>query len=187
VDDSRSKYRKDDATSSGSVQQKGESSNAGPLMLSSLLLRLTSIAPISSASALQTQKKVYSQHKIRQSDTERTLDSMIPLTQASRISSDPAIAVSEEDAASEKTRFKEITESACYLTSVMNLRKELVAGKHSSAKAYSSIDDADVTLHLGLTEIIQKHIFVGIVDLDKCLSLVQHEAKLYLVNHESLA
>ena len=38
-----------------------------------------------------------------------------------------------------------------------------------------------------LTEIIEKHIFVGIVDLTKTLSLLQHSTRLYLVNHCSLA
>lgn len=38
-----------------------------------------------------------------------------------------------------------------------------------------------------LTEILEKHIFVGIVDLDRCLSLLQHSTKLYLVNHGALA
>jgi len=38
-----------------------------------------------------------------------------------------------------------------------------------------------------LSEILEKHIFVGIVDLDRCLSLLQHSTKLYLVNHGALA
>ena len=38
-----------------------------------------------------------------------------------------------------------------------------------------------------LTEILEKHTFVGIVDLPRSLSLVQYSTKLYLVNHGSLA
>jgi len=38
-----------------------------------------------------------------------------------------------------------------------------------------------------LSEILEKHIYVGIVDLDRCLSLLQHSTKLYLVNHGALA
>lgn len=38
-----------------------------------------------------------------------------------------------------------------------------------------------------LSEILEKHIFVGIVDLPRSLSLVQYSTKLYLVNHGSLA
>jgi hypothetical protein len=40
---------------------------------------------------------------------------------------------------------------------------------------------------IDLTEILEKHSFVGIVDLDRCLSLLQHSTKLYLVNHGALA
>ena len=38
-----------------------------------------------------------------------------------------------------------------------------------------------------LTEIIQKHVFVGVVDLFRELSVVQVSKKLYLVNHGALA
>lgn len=37
-----------------------------------------------------------------------------------------------------------------------------------------------------LAEILQKHVFVGVVDLGRCLSLIQHAKKLYLVNHGAL-
>jgi hypothetical protein len=39
----------------------------------------------------------------------------------------------------------------------------------------------------GLHEVLEGHVFVGIVDLDRCLSLVQHSTQLYLLNHGSLA
>jgi len=38
-----------------------------------------------------------------------------------------------------------------------------------------------------LTEILENHSFVGIVDLDRCLSLLQHSTQLYLVNHGALS
>lgn len=38
-----------------------------------------------------------------------------------------------------------------------------------------------------LCEILENHIFVGIVDLNRTLSLLQHSTKLYLVNHGALA
>ncbi|KAF7323905.1 DNA-mis-repair domain-containing protein [Mycena kentingensis (nom. inval.)] len=41
--------------------------------------------------------------------------------------------------------------------------------------------------HKQLSEILEKHTFVGIVDLHKCLSLIQHATKLYLINHGALA
>jgi DNA mismatch repair protein MLH1 len=40
---------------------------------------------------------------------------------------------------------------------------------------------------LELTEILQKHVFVGVVDLFRELSVVQVLKKLYLVNHGALA
>lgn len=41
--------------------------------------------------------------------------------------------------------------------------------------------------HRQLSEILEKHTFVGIVDLDKCLSMIQFSTNLYLVNHAALA
>ena len=40
---------------------------------------------------------------------------------------------------------------------------------------------------LDLTEIVEKHIFVGIVDINCCLSLIQYSTNLYLANHDALA
>lgn len=40
---------------------------------------------------------------------------------------------------------------------------------------------------LELTEIVEKHIFVGIVDINRCLSLIQYSTNLYLANHDALA
>lgn len=37
-----------------------------------------------------------------------------------------------------------------------------------------------------LTEVLQKHVFVGVVDLFRELSVVQVSKKLYLVNHGAL-
>lgn len=44
-----------------------------------------------------------------------------------------------------------------------------------------------IEVYTVLTEIMEKHIFVGIVDMDRCLSLLQYSTKLYLVNHGALA
>ena len=41
--------------------------------------------------------------------------------------------------------------------------------------------------HPELTEILQKHVFVGVVDLVRELSVLQVSTKLYLVNHGALA
>ncbi|KAE9391066.1 DNA mismatch repair protein MutL [Gymnopus androsaceus JB14] len=92
--------------------------------------------------------------------------SMFPVVNPSQIgdsSADPNLSQSF-------SRYREVKESECFLTSVIGLRKRLEKGKHKL-----------------LTEILEKHIFVGIVDMDLCLSLVQYSTKLYLVNHGALA
>ncbi|WFD07959.1 DNA mismatch repair protein Mlh1 [Malassezia vespertilionis] len=62
-----------------------------------------------------------------------------------------------------------IPESTCNLTSVHELRANM-------------IQDRDV----GLTNVLQHHTFVGVVDLEKALTLVQHGTQLYLVNHAAV-
>ncbi|KAF8519443.1 DNA binding protein [Gautieria morchelliformis] len=113
-------------------------------------------------SSIQTQRKIYSNQKVRTSTQDRTLDSMFPVINPSQApaTSSPA----------EPSRKINIKESACILTSVQSLRSDILKRRHSS-----------------LTEIIEKHIFVGIVDLNRSLSLLQHATKLYLVNHGALA
>lgn len=124
-------------------------------------------------------QKVYSHHKVRNSQQDRTLESMFPVThpatQAAANDSEGEVGdtddepqVFEEDKSLSKIR--DVPESECYLTSVINLREEVKAQRHNR-----------------LSEIISKHVFVGIVDLSKCLSLIQHSTKLYLVNHAALA
>lgn len=39
----------------------------------------------------------------------------------------------------------------------------------------------------GLEAIIKGHIFVGIADLATSQSMIQHQTKLYLVNHSAIA
>lgn len=38
-----------------------------------------------------------------------------------------------------------------------------------------------------LSEILAQHTFVGVVDAPRCLSLVQHGTRLYLLNHGALS
>ncbi|KAH7907575.1 histidine kinase-like ATPase [Hygrophoropsis aurantiaca] len=110
-------------------------------------------------------KKILSQHKIRTSMKDRTLESMIPVVDPSRVD------ISNIDEPSPSAApAREVKESECYLSSVTELRASVRKGKHHY-----------------LTEIIEKHIFVGIVDLPRSLSLIQHSTKLYLVNHGALA
>ncbi|KAK0446015.1 histidine kinase-like ATPase [Desarmillaria tabescens] len=122
-----------------------------------------------SSSQAESRRKTYSHNKVRTSLQDRTLDSMFPIINPSQIdgsSSRTATSVLSPG----MTKAREIKESECILTSVQNLRHSVVKGKHRL-----------------LTEILEKHIFVGIVDLNRCLSLVQHSTKLYLVNHAALA
>ncbi|KAF9525740.1 DNA binding protein [Crepidotus variabilis] len=132
-------------------------------------------APSSSTPALDsTKRKIYSHHKVRTSTQDRTLDSMFPISShaPSKLRSGTSLEADSNTSASNTptSKTKDIKESECFLTSVKNLRKAVLKGKHRQ-----------------FTEIIEKHTFVGIVDQHKCLSLIQYSTKLYLVNHDALA
>ncbi|KAH0834783.1 hypothetical protein J3R83DRAFT_10384 [Lanmaoa asiatica] len=106
--------------------------------------------------------KLYSQHKVRTSLHDRTLESMIPVLNPSRSDGD--------DVSNKAAGLRDIPESNCDLTSILELRKSV-----------------QKSVHHDLTEIIKKHTFVGIADDYRCLSLIQHATKLYLLNHAALA
>ncbi|KAJ7770488.1 histidine kinase-like ATPase [Mycena metata] len=112
-------------------------------------------------------KKTLSQYKVRTSLQDRTLESMFPVANPTRIDSGPS---SAKGKSVDTSKSREIKESECILTSVQKLRQRAIKGKHRQ-----------------LSEILEKHTFVGIVDINKCLSLIQHSTKLYLVNHGALA
>lgn len=63
-----------------------------------------------------------------------------------------------------------ISQSECELTSVRDLRDQVVARRHNE-----------------LDQIIKNHIFVGVADASSGLSMVQYQTKLYLVNHASVS
>ncbi|EPQ29322.1 uncharacterized protein PFL1_03077 [Pseudozyma flocculosa PF-1] len=65
-----------------------------------------------------------------------------------------------------KRRTTRIPESDIALTSVRELRAEIQKRRHG-----------------GLADIVHNHSFVGVADLDRSLSLLQHETRLYLVGH----
>ncbi|KAF8189866.1 histidine kinase-like ATPase [Mycena galopus ATCC 62051] len=113
-------------------------------------------------------KKTSSQFKVRTSGQDRTLESMIPVLNPTHI--ERTSSAKGKSAAADTSKSREIKESECILTSVQRLRQNAIKGKHKQ-----------------LSEILEKHTFVGIVDLNKCLSLIQHSTKLYLVNHGALA
>ncbi|KAF9041304.1 DNA mismatch repair protein MutL [Panaeolus papilionaceus] len=115
-------------------------------------------------------KKVYSHYKVRTNVQDRTLDSMFPVASQSTQRPSKTDAPATTSSPSVAAKPKEIAESQCFLTSVKNLRQQIVKGKHRQ-----------------LTEILEKHTFVGIADMMRCLSLIQYSTKLYLVNHDTLA
>ncbi|KAF9018152.1 hypothetical protein BDZ89DRAFT_1074184 [Hymenopellis radicata] len=119
------------------------------------------------ATQAESRKKVSSHLKVRTSLKDRTLDSMFPIMNSSQIGGSSRDRETEK---AETSQSRDIKESECILTSVQTLRKNAIKGKHRL-----------------LTEILEKHTFVGIVDVNQCLSLVQHSTNLYLVNHASLA
>ncbi|KAG5645503.1 hypothetical protein DXG03_005913 [Asterophora parasitica] len=122
----------------------------------------------SNVSESDSKKKTLSQHKVRTSLKDRTLDSMFPIVNPAQVSKSSTHGHQKDFLSTLKSR--DVKESECNLTSVVNLRQKTTKGKHRH-----------------LTEILEKHTFVGIVDLPRSLSLIQHSTNLYLVNHGSLA
>ncbi|BGP42915.1 DNA mismatch repair protein Mlh1 [Rhodotorula kratochvilovae] len=85
---------------------------------------------------------------------------------------DPAFAaqLAAEEAAAQRSARVRIAQSECALTSVRQLRKEVLEARH-----------------LDLEAIVKGHIFVGVADLATAQSMIQHQTKLYLANHGLLA
>jgi DNA mismatch repair protein MLH1 len=143
------------------------------------------------------QKKILSQHKVRTSKQDRTLDSMfVPVSQGSKTQSRTSESVNDPPESSNSTRqpqpstMKEVVieESECYLTSIRKLRTAIQESKHDGQYCYMSNGyTSQRIIHTEMSEVIQDHVFVGVVDLDRCLSLIQQAKKLYLVNHSALA
>nr|WJN24869.1 mismatch repair protein [Tranzscheliella williamsii] len=152
-------------------------------------------APLSSS-------KGYPQHLVRVDAKVRTLDSMLASTsQAGPQSSSAATLgkrkaqdlVIQQDSSSESPHEPQeeapsakstavqagpgkksrqpttrITDSPCSLSSIQHLRDQMTKFQHRN-----------------LAEIVQNHTYVGVVDLARGLSLIQHETKLLLVNHDA--
>ena len=78
-------------------------------------------------SASDIKKKTLSQHKVRISAQDRTLDSMFPVTNPARIS---GVYTPSADPPPNVSKSKDIKESECYLTSVQNLRESTAKSKH---------------------------------------------------------
>ncbi|GAA5914914.1 hypothetical protein JCM6882_008108 [Rhodosporidiobolus microsporus] len=85
---------------------------------------------------------------------------------------DPEFArrLAAEQAAGVRSARVRIAQSECALTSVRQLRKEVVEGRHEE-----------------LDKIIKNHIFVGVADLASSRSMIQYQTKLYIIDHSSFA
>ena len=92
-----------------------------------------------SSAATPAMKKVLSQHKVRTSQKDRTLDSMFPVINPSQIDTGEVIESSSQDdgRSGKRKRGAEIEVSECYLLSVRKLREELEKGKHQRKRLFS--------------------------------------------------
>ncbi|GAA5990002.1 hypothetical protein JCM5350_002364 [Sporobolomyces pararoseus] len=81
-----------------------------------------------------------------------------------------AKAVAEEQARQMKLARVRISQSECTLTSVKNLRNQVIEGRNEE-----------------LDQLFKNHIFVGIADLQTGRSLIQHQTELYLIKHNVVA
>lgn len=161
-----------------------------------------------STSTSTSKKKVAPKNLIRTSAADRTLDSMFPVVPSNRTPPQPpsktqartrapvedeAGGGDEQPGPSQRReggrKIKEIRESVIELTSIKDLRKSVVVKQHQgiSPTSCSVLCHGPDLVTRGLHEVLEGHVFVGIVDLDRCLSLIQHSTQLYLLNHGSLA
>ncbi|GAA5969281.1 hypothetical protein JCM3765_002311 [Sporobolomyces pararoseus] len=81
-----------------------------------------------------------------------------------------AKAVAEEQARQMKLARVRISQSECSLTSVKNLRNQIIEERNEE-----------------LDQLFKNHIFVGIADLQTGRSLIQHQTELYLIKHNVVA
>lgn len=102
---------------------------------------------------------------------------------------DPAFAqrLAADQTAQNRARIR-IAQSECALTSVKQLRKEVIEARHEGEpRVLQSVDTSTDHLNADLDAIIKNHIFVGVVDLVSCQSMIQHQTKLYMIGHARLA
>lgn len=149
----------------------------------------------------QTQRKPAPNYKVRMDPLNRTLDSMVAVADPSQIApfddhpskrrgvtDDEVVVVDEDDtpmwnAAPTEDKRKDIPESVCDFTSIHELRRAVL--KRASPGEYKK--NLRQALILDLSDTLSKHAFVGIVDSDSGMSLIQHSTRLLLVNHAALA
>jgi DNA mismatch repair protein MLH1 len=81
---------------------------------------------------------------------------------------------------------KEVPESLCEFASILELRRAVKKAGNRGESSFDLVLYGSLTFLSEITEMMQKHAFVGTVDKDLCLSLLQHGTKLFLVNHATL-
>ncbi|KAK4704279.1 DNA mismatch repair protein MLH1, partial [Phenoliferia sp. Uapishka_3] len=133
-----------------------------------------------SRSTSSTSRKVAPKSMVRTDQHAQTLDAFLTQTKTSiddeerptkrrKSDHDPDFANQLAKEAAIGPRVK-IGQSECMLKSVKELRKEAIGRCHAE-----------------LDTIVKNHIFVGVADVAGSLSMLQHQTKLYLVNHASLS
>lgn len=136
--------------------------------------------PVSSAGRKTAPNKL-----VRTDYQAQTLDGMFPPTRPSSAPGedrptkrrkgpsdhDPEFAtlLAKESSVQAASRAR-IAQSDCDLTSIRELRADVIKRRHQE-----------------LDQILKGHIFVGVADLGSSLSMLQHQTKLYLVNHASVS
>jgi DNA mismatch repair protein MLH1 len=80
-----------------------------------------------------------------------------------------------------------IPESECEFTSIQELRRA-VRKRGNPGENLLSVCTRGLakSYRTGLNEIMTRHAFVGVVDPNLALSLIQHSTKLYLIDHAAL-
>jgi hypothetical protein len=75
-------------------------------------------------------RKFYSQHRVRTSTQDRTLDSMFPLASQNTVVSPSNVATADSPNTPSNALTRGVMESECLLTSVKDLRKKVQKRKH---------------------------------------------------------
>lgn len=114
-------------------------------------------------------------YKVRIDPANRTLHSMIAVVNPSQLSKtgpggEPQVDTANAASWAAPLKSDDLgSETDCDLTSIRELRQAVLDNQSSE-----------------LTELLAKHVYVGLVDQQSCLALVQHGTRLQLVNYAAL-
>ncbi|KPV72610.1 uncharacterized protein RHOBADRAFT_29774 [Rhodotorula graminis WP1] len=127
----------------------------------------TSTARKPAGSSSSKPSKVAPNKLVRTDAQSQTLDGLFPtIPSASKLRK----ATTTSGATAHRSARVRIAQSECALTSVKQLRKEVLEARHQ-----------------GLEDVVKNHIFVGVADYATSQSAIQHGTKLYLANHAVFA